>query len=569
MKVKEFELLKQQLLDSGTITQKQFGNCVQGDVIFVRQSEYPLSQRKLESLKRIAEVQKYYQCNPVRFIRDWFGVELLDSQAWIIQQAWTCPNVLLVASRGFGKALDLETNIPTPTGDRKLRDIHTGDYVFGDDGFPTKVINESPIYVNHNCYKVTFADGQEIIADKDHLWQLDYCGRSKVVTTEEISKNYKKWRERKDPTKNGYEYVYKNTLCNPVEYEEKDLKIDPYILGLWLGDGNSVESYISVGKDDLQDTVNRILETGYQIYSINNDSGGNKKVTIRTPDNIPLIVKLREYNLFGNKHIPEDYIYGSVEQRLELVRGLMDTDGTVSKNGQCTFVQCDDHKDIVFDLRKIIQSLGFKVAVYHKTKMCDEKQFWCYEIYFTCDKKLPLVKMSRKFERLREKRYPAALHKSIVNIEPVQSVPVKCLMVDNDSHLYLCGDCYTITHNSTIIDILTMAKDMLFSNYWTYIASGSGSQAEQTFTTLERLANDNIDSFMGSTFSLFKNEIVINNAAGDGFSHSSNGFNYGLYNGSYTQTLNSNVDKMIVHVKLDKLRESPHNLDQLQRDWKR
>ena len=96
---------------------------------------------------------------------------------------------------------------------------------------------------------------------------------------------------------------------------------------------------------------------------------------------------------------------------------------------------------------------------------------------------------------------------------------------------------------STIIDIMVMAKDMLFNNYWTYIASGSGSQAEQTFTTLERLANDNIDTMLGSTGYIFKAEIEIKNAAGDGFSHSSNGFSYNLYNGSYTQTLNSNVDK--------------------------
>ena len=96
---------------------------------------------------------------------------------------------------------------------------------------------------------------------------------------------------------------------------------------------------------------------------------------------------------------------------------------------------------------------------------------------------------------------------------------------------------------STLIDIMIMAKDMLFNNYWTYIASGSGSQAEQTFTTLERLANDNIDTMLGSTGYIFKAEIEIKNAAGDGFSHSSNGFSYSLYNGSYTQTLNSNVDK--------------------------
>ena len=88
-----------------------------------------------------------------------------------------------------------------------------------------------------------------------------------------------------------------------------------------------------------------------------------------------------------------------------------------------------------------------------------------------------------------------------------------------------------------------MAKDMLFNNYWTYIASGSGSQAEQTFTTLERIANDNIDTMLGSTGYIFKAEIEIKNAAGDGFSHSSNGFSYSLYNGAFTQTLNSNIDK--------------------------
>ena len=96
---------------------------------------------------------------------------------------------------------------------------------------------------------------------------------------------------------------------------------------------------------------------------------------------------------------------------------------------------------------------------------------------------------------------------------------------------------------STITDIIIMAKDMLFSNYWSYIASGSGSQAEQTFTTLEKLANDNIDSMMGSTGYIFKDEVEVKNAAGDGFSHSSDGFSYSLYNGSMTKTLNSNVDK--------------------------
>ena len=96
---------------------------------------------------------------------------------------------------------------------------------------------------------------------------------------------------------------------------------------------------------------------------------------------------------------------------------------------------------------------------------------------------------------------------------------------------------------STVIDLQLMSKDMLFCNYWCYIASGSGSQAEQTFTTLERLANDGIAEMRNSTGYIFKNEIEIKNAAGDGFSHGSDGFKYSLYNQSFTQTLNSNIDK--------------------------
>lgn len=96
---------------------------------------------------------------------------------------------------------------------------------------------------------------------------------------------------------------------------------------------------------------------------------------------------------------------------------------------------------------------------------------------------------------------------------------------------------------STTIDVIVMAKDSLFCNYWCYIASGSGSQAEQTFMTLEKIANDNIDEFVGSTGKLFKDEVIVSNASGDGFSHNPNGFRFETYNGSFTQTLNSNIDR--------------------------
>ena len=127
------------------------------------------------------------------------------------------------------------------------------------------------------------------------------------------------------------------------------------------------------------------------------------------------------------------------------------------------------------------------------------------------------------------------------NIEMLDSQALLIQRAWNCPNVLAC--CTRGFGKSTTIDIMTMSKDSLFTNYWCYIASGSGSQAEQTFMTLEKLANDNIDEFVGSTGKLFKDEIIVPNAGGDGFSHNPNGFRFETYNGSFTQTLNSNIDK--------------------------
>ena len=105
--------------------------------------------------------------------------------------------------------------------------------------------------------------------------------------------------------------------------------------------------------------------------------------------------------------------------------------------------------------------------------------------------------------------------------------------------LWVCSRGYG---KSTIVDLILMTKGMLYNNYWSYIASGSGDQAILTFKTLENIANKNIASMTGLT-DVFKQQIEIKNAAGDGFVHNPSGHFYSLYNGSFTKTLNSNVDK--------------------------
>lgn len=77
-----------------------YNNCIQDNTVYVQPGVYALSSRKIESLKKIAYLQKYYQCNPVRFIKDFFGVQLIDAQVWIVQRSWNCPNVMVLATRG-------------------------------------------------------------------------------------------------------------------------------------------------------------------------------------------------------------------------------------------------------------------------------------------------------------------------------------------------------------------------------------------------------------------------------------------------------------------------------------
>ena len=156
---------------------------------------------------------------------------------------------------------------------------------------------------------------------------------------------------------------------------------------------------------------------------------------------------------------------------------------------------------------------------------------------------------NRKLESLKKIAYiqkyyqcnPVRFIKDFFNIVLLDAQAWILMQAWNCSHVLLV--CTRGFGKSTLIDLMLMAKGMLYSNYWSYICSGSSSQSQTTFMTLERIANDNIDTMVGSTGYIFKQEIEVKNGAGDGFSHGSNGFTYSLYNGSTSLTLNSNINK--------------------------
>ena len=143
---------------------------------------------------------------------------------------------------------------------------------------------------------------------------------------------------------------------------------------------------------------------------------------------------------------------------------------------------------------------------------------------------------NRKLESLKKISYiqkyyqcnPVRFIKDFFNIVLLDAQAWILMQAWNCSHVLLV--CTRGFGKSTLIDLMLMAKGMLYSNYWSYICSGSSSQSQTTFMTLERIANDNIDTMVGSTGYIFKQEIEVKNGAGDGFSHGSNGFTYSLYN---------------------------------------
>ncbi len=389
----------------------------------------------------------------------------------------------IMVGRKNGKALSLETDIPTPGGWRKMRDIHPGDYVFGKDGKPARVLVESEIF-HKKMYVVKFDDGTEIEASADHLWtvqtkksratarrpikghttwnnmryDLRASGGWFETTTEGMSRDF--GRARKDGK--GTEYKYRVPIVEPVQYEEKKLPIDPYTFGVWVGDGTNNTTVITCSKEDKDEMMKNIESCGHTTkwYERKQEAGGIGVDIVHKGQKNPMREALRELGVFGNKDIPDIYLQGSIEQRLLLLQGLMDTDGHCSKAGQCEFVQKDE--TIARKLHELVSSLGIRANIKKKKARCNGKdagEVW--RVLFWTDQKMPAFKLERKKSRLKETLSERMNAKSIIDIQEIETEPSKCIAVDNADHLYLAGRGYTVTHNSSFISALAWAVSIV------------------------------------------------------------------------------------------------------------
>lgn len=360
-------------------------------------------------------------------------------------------------SRQSGKALELSTKILTPTGWRTMGDLQVGDEVFAADGSPSSIIATSNVFYNHDCYRVRFSDGQEIIADADHRWTLqDRMSRTeKVVRTRELVHQEKYIRNSRSC------YRYRVQLPGALKTPHADLPLDPYLLGAWLGDGSSQKAEITTADYEI---IEQFEKAGFLIsYSDNRNTGKATtygfRGTIRPAPGRKsngLLGILRTLDVIENKHIPSEYLLADTTQRLALLRGLMDTDGYAdNKKGSVEF--CSTTKNLAESVLYLARSLGWKATMREDRAQlngvdCGPRYRVAWHPYisfspFTLSRKTSQLH-ARAEQEWRANRTETA---AVVSVELVETRPTKCIAIDHPSHLYLAGEGLVPTHNTEAV----------------------------------------------------------------------------------------------------------------------
>lgn len=377
--------------------------------------------------------------------------------------------------RGFYK--DLADDTPILTHNRGWvvhGDLKIGDEVYDDCGQPRRVVALSKRYTDAECYRLTFSDGDEIVAGGGHLWRVR---RKKRIRVGDWHKNAREtlWEEELIPTCALPDRADVGVLSEAISGSYKKLPIDPYLLGAWLGDGHSKHPKITSGLADADEMEHLLRSRGEKIrrviypsrsdvvyFAIGDGKRGNRKSSEFTNNLRRLGVygkhpTIRGLGLIGGKHIPEIYKRASIEQRMMLLRGLMDTDGSCSDRGQATF--CTSNLQLAEDVFELAIGLALKPHLYNVVqKTGDFVGYKSYHVGFQAHKDRVPFCLSRKIARAIE---PTAHRncRDVVKIDRIESVPTRCIQVDGG--IYLAGKHLIPTHNSTVITFGLTIQDIL------------------------------------------------------------------------------------------------------------
>lgn len=345
-------------------------------------------------------------------------------------------NLMVFVPPQHGKQLGDSTLVPTPNGFVKHGELREGDIVFGRDGQRVRVLAVSP--KTQSEYIVTFSDGQKFECHGNHEWVV-YDRSYKEERTLETKYMATQKLHSGMPGKRGCHHRFQVSPAVCVDFKAREVGIDPYTLGAWLGDGKSSAPQITIGNGDTEivgkipyrHTSHWVQEnTGVEYYYYGAQ------------------LNLSCYGLANNKHIPQDYIFNSVECRKQLIAGLIDTDGYVyQKNGRVTI--SNTNKGIIDDAALVLRSLGQNAVVTSfapKTSSSGiEGKQVVYQLCFNPTTDFPTAVPRKSIVRMISNR-----RRSIVSIERKEGLEMgNCIQVEGG--VYLVGKTFIPTHNSEII----------------------------------------------------------------------------------------------------------------------
>ena len=393
---------------------------------------------------------------------------------------------VILAALGVGKAQPLTSKILTPNGWTTMGEINVGDDVISRDGNPTKVLGVYPQGVRP-IYRISFNDGTHTLCDEEHLWSVNSINK-RHRTTKKNGKNVTL------PPDNSYSVIktidmvdnltfgknkqlnYKIPNVEPVNFTKKNVIINPYVLGVLLGDGciskTNQPNFVTKDLDIIENVKNRLekeIKITELFRNIEKEENGELVLVKRSLFKVsiknikPELINLGLYGCKSDtKFIPSEYLINDVKGRVELLQGLVDTDGYI--DGHRIEISTVSEQ-LSNDIKELVLSLGGRVSISKKQGSYKKngvkiitKNY--YRISFSLPNNgIKPALCNRKINKFNP-RTKYSNNKFIKSIEYSHDEEAKCIMVDNPEHLYVTDD-YIVTHNTTALTkIANTAKNL-------------------------------------------------------------------------------------------------------------
>ena len=391
----------------------------------------------------LAEAEKVKLINP--------DYEIRDYQLEAVETSLNNFRSLINASVGSGKEQPCDIIIPTPDGFKKFGDLKIGNRIFGLDGksqFVTGIFPQG----KKDVYKISFQNGATVECGLEHLWTVrKNHGKNKVITLKDMLNNYYKLDSR------GFKrYLYSVDYIEPVEYAKKEYFIDPYILGILIGDGTLTTENIGFSCPDneieIVQRIIKILPKTHHLQANRYPACPQYYIRMSTPrgkGKYNLYKKeIKRLNLNVKSHlkfIPDEYMLGSIQQRKDLLAGLLDADGCCRKRKKhCSITYGTVSEKLAQDIQKLVFSLGGAATIRSYKRKNKRKEF---------EVRIELLFNPFLLNRKKSNFVPYRITNTIINIEKIRTTECMCIKVSNEDELYITQN-YIPTHNTSIMALV-------------------------------------------------------------------------------------------------------------------